>query len=729
MNRLSVLIVEDNSVVAEDIKRCLEGMGYRVPAIAASYAEAIQESSTHMPDVVLMDIKLSGGKTGIQAAEVIARDLNLPIVFLTAHSDPGTLNEAKNANPFGYVVKPFQVGELHTAIEMALYRFKLENRLKKSEAWLSTTLRSIGDAIIATETDGKIAFMNSQAERLTGWSAAEGAGKPVEEVFKIVNGKTGLRLESPIFRALGSKSVVGLEKDAQLIRKDGRIVPVGDSAAPIRDDSGQILGAVLVFRDSSNDEISGMSFSGEEMESHIGEKTAELARADNEDLKKHILELQLAEEKIQHAAYHDALTGLPNRLLFSDRLEMALRNAQRKGDGVAVLYLDLDQFKIINDTMGHALGDRLIQMVGEKLESTLREGDTIARQGGDEFILIIQSIGSVQDVIQVAERIKSLFEEPWKLYETDYFITVSGGIALFPDDGATSALLLQNAENAMYRAKEAGRNLFQLFSPIMQKNAQERLLMDRKFRTALREDQFLVHYQPQFNVQSNSITGMEALIRWNDPEIGLVPPGKFIPLAEETGMILKIGECVLRKSLDTMRRWLDAGMKIERMAVNLSARQFQQKNFCESILEMLDEYSLPPWALELEITESILMYDIEKAAAKLLELEKIGISTAIDDFGTGYSSLNYLKVLPVRKLKIDRSFIMDLHVGRADEAIVRAIIAMAGGLEKEIIAEGVETEEQLDFLLREGCFNIQGFYYSKPLPEEEALKLLSREEN
>ncbi|MFZ3266314.1 MAG: EAL domain-containing protein [Terriglobales bacterium] len=432
-----------------------------------------------------------------------------------------------------------------------------------------------------------------------------------------------------------------------------------------------------------------------------------------------ITDRTLAEDRVQYLAYYDALTGLPNRTLLQDRLSKALASARRHAGKVALLFLDLDRFKDINDSLGHSVGDLLLQGVAERLKKRGREDDTVARLGGDEFLIALTHVKDVPDVAAAAERLMDAMTAGFVVQGNSINVSCSIGISIFPEHGADCETLIKNADAAMYRAKESGRNNFRFFTEDMNVQVVERLTLENSLRLALNNKELSLVYQPQMDISTGRITGLEALLRWQHPELGPVPPDKFIRIAENTGLIVPIGEWVLRTACAQARKWQDEGLPEVSVAVNVSAVQFRQEDFCELIRRVLNETGLGPQYLEFELTESLLLANADVTLSVIQELKSMGVTLAIDDFGTGYSSFGYLRQFRVSKLKIDRSFIRDVAVNPDDAAITTAIISMAKSLHLKVIAEGVEDEAQMAFLRAHQCDEIQGYYFSKPLAVDE----------
>ncbi|MCY0853545.1 putative bifunctional diguanylate cyclase/phosphodiesterase [Cupriavidus sp. D39] len=436
--------------------------------------------------------------------------------------------------------------------------------------------------------------------------------------------------------------------------------------------------------------------------------------------------LKMSEQRLQHLAHHDPLTGLPNRVLFHDRLEQAINRSHRDGSLFALMFLDMDRFKLINDSLGHAVGDRLLQAVASRLKGCLREVDTVARLGGDEFAIILSDLQRGEDATVVAEKMVATLGMPYLLEPHEVFVTPSIGVTIYPEGHVDKARLLEGADVAMYQAKENGRNNFQYYSADMNEAAYERLRTETSLRRALERNEFMLYYQPQMDLQTGAIVGVEALMRWQHPERGRVLPAEFIPILEETGLIIPVGEWVLETACTHFKAWLDAGIAPRRLAVNLSLRQFRHRNLVGTIAGILERTGLSGRHLELEVSESTVMANVQLTVAILERLKVLGIQIAIDDFGTGSSSLSHLKSLPIDTVKIGHPFVLDIPHSRDDAAITAAIISLAQSMRLTSVAEGVETEDQASFLRQQHCDQMQGYLFEKPLPLEAMAEMLRR---
>lgn len=551
---------------------------------------------------------------------------------------------------------------------------------------VQVTLNSIGDAVLCTDISGNVTYLNQVAEAMTGWSVDRALGQPLTEVFRIIDGTTRQPADSPGQRAIAEDRVVGLAMDSILISSDGVESAIEDSSAPIHDRDGQVAGAVIVFHD-------------------VGESRA-------------------MAEKMSHLAQHDFLTGLPNRLLLTERFSRAIGQAMRHHKQVGLLFLDMDYFKNINDSLGHVIGDQVLQSVAKRLGECVRTTDTVCRQGGDEFVILLAEIERQQDAAQVAEKLLAALLVPHCIDGHELHISMSIGISIYPDDGNTANIVMQNADTAMYYAKAKGRNNYQFFTADMNAQAIQRLSVENSLRRALRQGEFELHYQPKIDIASGAMTGAEALIRLQDPELGIIYPSQFVAVAEECGLIVPIGRWVLREACRQVQSWLDFGLQAVPVSVNISAVEFRHIDFLASVASALEETGLAPRYLELELTEGMLMHAAEASIQVLEKLKAMGVQLAIDDFGTGYSSLSYLTRFPIDTLKIDKSFVHDIATNADDAAIVSAVIDMGKNLKQRVVAEGVETDGQLAFLKSHQCDGGQGFLFGSPLPAGDFSRLL-----
>lgn len=526
------------------------------------------------------------------------------------------------------------------------------------------------------EPDNPIVYVNPAFERITGYSRQEVLGRNPRFLHRDDNAQPELEIiQAAVHAQREGKAVL------RNYRKDGSLFWNELSIAPVRDEKGRATHFIGVQNDISD--------------------------------AKHY------QDALEHQANHDTLTGLPNRNLLQDRITQAIVYAERSAHHVIVAFIDLDNFKLVNDSLGHTAGDQLLKAVAERLQSGFRAVDTVARLGGDEFVLILYDQSNEELISQETERINEVFSAPFYIDGQEIFVSYSAGFSLYPQDGRDAEVLLMNADVAMYRAKEQRGNSFQFYAPEMHSKISDRLMLESNMRHALERQEFSLMYQPQFDLRTGKVFGMEALIRWHHPSMGMVSPAKFIPLAEDTGLIVPIGEWVIKTACEQLKAFQNTGLRDLTAAVNLSSRQFKEINLIPSIARILHDTGLAGEYLELELTESILMDHSQEITSTLCELKNMGLKLAIDDFGTGYSSLSYLKSFPMDKLKIDQSFVKDISTGGDNSAIVKAIINLGHSLNLRVIAEGVETKEQLDFLASHNCNEIQGYYYSKPLDAEE----------
>jgi diguanylate cyclase (GGDEF)-like protein/PAS domain S-box-containing protein len=553
----------------------------------------------------------------------------------------------------------------------------------------NATLDSMGEAVLRADLLGNVTYLNRIAEKMTGWRREEALGRPVEDVLRITDGMSGKALGNAVKIVTQEDKTAGLAANSincVLVRRDGFECGIENTTALIHDYDGGVTGAVITFHDV----------------------TAARATA---------LEMS-------HSAQHDVLTDLPNRVLFNDRLTQAIALAERHGKQLAVMFVDLDLFKKINDSLGHAVGDKLLQSVAARLKACVRRADTVSRIGGDEFVILLSQVEHEEDVAYCARKILRVLATPHIIDNKSLDINVSIGGSTYPGDGQDAESLMHKADTAMYEAKQHGRNNYQFFRHDMHARLTARISLEGDLRYALGRNEFLLHYQAKVDLQTGQITGMEALIRWLHPRRGMVSPAEFVPIAEECGLIVPIGRWVLLEACRQARAWNDSGLGVVPVAVNVSAAEFGAKDFLSGVRAVLIATGVEPQNLELELTESVLMHDPESTVVTLVALKAMGVQLAIDDFGTGYSSFTYLRRFPSDALKLHQSFVQEITTDREDATIVSAMINIGKSLKQRVIAEGVETRAQLKFLQLHGCSEGQGYYFSRPVAAVQAAKLL-----
>jgi len=684
-----LLLVEDNPGDARLLREMFDEAGAKGAELrqAVNMHEAELELRERAFDIVLLDLGLpdAQGLEAVRRTHAVAP--RVPLVVLTGLDDESLATQALQEGAQDYLIKgQIETRGLLRALRYAIERKNMEEALFVVKERAQVTLNCIGDAVVCTDLAGNITFLNLVAEKMTGWPWEEAVGRPMGEVIRIQDAVTRETTPNPMDAAVGLNRTVHLPSDCILIRRDGFETPIEDSVAPIHDREGKATGAVIVFRDVS------------------------VARA--------------MAAQMTHSAQHDFLTGLPNRVLLNDRVNQAIGLAARHAKKVAVLFLDLDGFKHINDSLGHPIGDKLLQSVAKRLVSCVRSSDTVSRQGGDEFVVLLSEMEQQEDAAISALRILGAVSEAHSIDQHDLHLTTSIGVSVYPGDGLDAETLVKNADTAMYQAKENGRQSYQFFKPAMNVRAVERQSIEESLRRALERKEFSLHYQPKVRLATGAITGAEALIRWTHPTRGPVSPANFIPVAEDCGLILPIGQWVLREACKQARAWLDAGLPLGTIAVNISSMEFRDDNFLESVFATLSETGLDPKSLELELTESVLMKRAESAASVLKTLRARGVQIAVDDFGTGYSSLSYLRKFPIDALKIDQSFVRQITSAPDDTTIVTAVISMGRSLKLRVVAEGVETQEELAFLQARLCDEAQGYYLGRPVLPQQFTKLL-----
>lgn len=689
MNR--VLIVTGHANDAQALSEALENAsdGPYVIETISLLAPALQRISNGEIDAILLDLSLADSKGIATFDQLYAVASQVPILILSGVEEAELAALAVQRGAQGYLSKGYFDSYLvPQTVCNIIQRKAVEENVFIEKARAEVTLNSISDAVIGTDMNGNVDYLNVAAEKMTGWQREEARGKPISVVMQIIKGATREPQRNPIELVLEKDQEMKLMAGTILIRRDGKECAIEDSAAPIHDSNGQLSGAVIVFHD--------------------------------------ITDAQAMALKMAYLAQHDFLTNLPNRVLLNDRITHAIVVAERRNSHLAVMYLDLDNFKQINDSLGHCIGDRLLQSVAQRLSACVRRSDTVSRQGGDEFVVLLSEDNNAEDAALTAQKILTAMSMPHVLDEHQLRVTTSIGISTYPADGLNAEALVKNADSAMYQAKERGRNNYQFFASNLSNQSVTRQALEVQLRVALQRREFVLHYQPKFNLASGAITGTEALLRWNHPQLGQLPPSRFVSIAENCGLIVEIGRWVLREACVQACLWRDAGLLCGPMAVNVSALEFRSQDFVAALQAILKETGLPASALQLELSESALMREAQTSMQILQQLRGLGVLLAVDEFGTGYSSLTQLAQFPLDVLKIDQSFVQTLDVQDDNRVIVSALIAMGNSLKLRLVAEGVENLAQLAFLKGQHCEEGQGFFFSPPLAAERLSALLMR---
>jgi diguanylate cyclase (GGDEF)-like protein/PAS domain S-box-containing protein len=684
----TVLLIENDAEQIRIIRAMFDDEGSR--SFKLTHVDCFRDAETylagHSVDIVLLDLGLTNPE-GLEAVRrTRATAPHASIVLLSSMDDEPKAIQAIHEGAQDYLIKgQIEPRKLMRALGNAVERTTNEEILTDEKDRVQATLNSIADAVICTDMAGNITFFNPVAGSMVGWPLKEAAGRHLSDVFRMVDATTRKPILDPMAKAASENLTGNLPLNSVLIHRDGHEVFIEDSVAPIHDRDEKVTGAVIVFRDVS------------------------AARAQS--------------EQITHLAEHDSLTGLPNRLLFSDRVGQAISLARRHGGQAAVLFLDLDGFKHINDSLGHTAGDMLLQSVAKRLLACVRDPDTVSRHGGDEFALLLQDIHRPENAAVTARRILKALGEVHSVDGHQLHVTASIGVSIYPDDGFDAETLIRNADTAMYWAKKNGSQCFQFYTPELNICALESQFTKEDLRLALERNELTLHYQPKVNLKTGAIIGTEALSRWNHPTCGAIPPARFIPIAEESGLILPIGAWVFQEACSQARAWAVAGLPAKTMAVNVSGVQFQSYDFLDGLFAALNKTGMDPALLELDLTESVLMHHPERTASILKSLRAKGVHVSVDNFGTGHSSLTSMQKLPLNAVKIDRSFVRQITTLPGGTAAVEAFIGMARSLDLRVIAQGVETTEDLEFLWDHDCDEAQGNFFSRPVPPDQLTRL------
>jgi diguanylate cyclase (GGDEF)-like protein/PAS domain S-box-containing protein len=687
--RLRILLLEDRDSDADLVKIELRRAGFDADVTRVITEEEYCAALEPGYDLILSDYALPQF-SGLRALGILKESgLDVPFILVSGTIGEEAAVEAMQMGASDYLIKD-RLGRLGNSIRQTLEKRRLEeeNRLFTDTLRLrNRAIESSLNAIIITDArhpDHAIEYVNPAFERISGYAAREVIGRNCRFLQGNDRSQGSLQqIRAALRHHQEGKAVL------RNYRKDGTVFWNDLLIAPVRNDAGEVTHFVGIVND--------------------------------------VTEIINYQQQLERQANYDGLTGLANRNLLQDRLRQGIAYAQRRSRQLALLFIDLDNFKLVNDSLGHEAGDRLIREVALRLKACMREDDTVSRLGGDEFVVALFDVDNDDLVLHAMQRIVAEMARPFPIGDRDLYVTSSIGVSVYPKDGEDGITLLRNADTAMYRAKEQGRNGFHFYTSDMNDRAVERLVLETRLRSALDRGEFSLLYQPIVDLRSGKVVAVEALLRWTNPVDGLVLPSRFIPIAEETGLILSIGDWVLRTACAQGRAWQQAGLPEVKIAVNLSARQFGREKLLQSVAEALESSGLPPRCLELELTESLLMQNADSVVVTLRRLKTMGIALSIDDFGTGYSSLSYLREFPVDRLKIDRSFIQDIREGAGGAPIVNAVTSLGRSLNMKVVAEGIETAEQLRFVRERGCDEGQGFLFRKPVPAAEIAALLKQD--
>jgi len=637
---------------------------------------------------VLADLDLPDSSGLDTFAQLHGAAPQVPILILTDTQHEVVARIALRQGAYDYFLKGHRDDYLLAkALRTIIERHESAALLYEEQDRARVALDAIGDAVISSDLENKVTYMNAVAEKMTGLNRSEASGLKVEDVFQVVDSATGEQVREAMELAMRDQAATAL--NPHLNGAASEAAPFEDSAVPIHNRQGEVIGAVMVFRDMGTS--------------------------------------RTLSNRMLYLAQHDPLTDLPNRVLLHDRLNHAISLAHRRRTPMAVLFLDVDHFKHVNDSLGHVIGDRLLQSVAQRLLGCVRRSDTVCRQGGDEFVILLSEINQAQDAAVSAEKMLQALAAPHRIDSHELRVTGSIGIVVYPDDGTDTDALLKNADFAMYHAKDQGRNNYQFFEPDLNVRALERQVLECGLRSAIDSHELVLHYQPKVDLENGAIVGAEAFLRWRHPERGIILPGQFVPIAEVCGSIIPIGRWVLREACRQARAWQDAGIGV-RVAINVSPPELRDRDFVHWVRTILNETGLDPPDLEIELREAVLMHDSQFALEVLNALKAVGVQLALDDFGTGYSSLSHLKRFPIDILKIDQTFVSELHTDSGTNSIVNAVIGMGKSLGMQVVAEGVESREQLTCLQELACPQGQGFYLSEPLTAAEFTRLCRRKQ-
>lgn len=706
-DKSKILLFEKEAAFAIDVRQAMAAFGHGDLTVVCVKEQLLETARKARPDLILVGISLAGWRDWLEAVEEVAALFNIPLIYLSFDADAELFDRALLGNPYAFLLKPFSPLQLSYAVEIALARHKLMKYPERGVVDYRNVFELGGSAMIVLDDCGTVMMINQEFEVLSGYTKEAVIGRKNWSDFFLDDLQSMLEMSKH------------LQAEERNVFSHGLPVLFAGNGQPGKSVCLKVkqLGQAGQYIASIFDAVEV-----EQAEKDLHVLNAELVRI-NAELRRELFERTNYEKVLLHQANHDSLTGLPNRQLLFDRLNQAIAYVDRSSSMLALMLIDLDSFKPINDTMGHVAGDALLKEVAGRLQVCLRKYDTVARFGGDEFVIIANDMPDIHDVVRFADKVLEIFQQPFDVLGKSVCATASIGLAIYPLQSSSSECLMKMADTAMYQAKYEGGNDYRFFTESMSLKLDRRTLMEKKLKAALDREEFLVHYQPRIDVVTRKIIGMEALMRWQPVDGPLAYPADFFSILEECGMIVPVGEWLLEKICQQNRAWHDAGLPSLRVAVNVSERQFNQDDFAERVSRALSNSRLDPRFLEIELPEQIVMNNVVESVSRLKKLKSTGVTISLDNFGTGYSSLTHLNRLPIDDIQIDKSLINCVVTDQNDANVVSAIIAMGHSLGKNLVAEGVESEGQFMFLAQRSCNEMQGHFFSKPLTSNEFEKL------
>ncbi len=705
--KVKILLFEKEAAFAEEVGHALTTFGYSAPAVVCDKEQLLEVTLAIKPDLILVGVSINGYFDFTETVEEVAHQSDIPLVYLSSHAYSDLAGSGKIANPYAFLLKPFNSIQLNYAIEVAISRHALEKSSCDCTAGYRNVFELGGIATMVLDGSGAVALVNQEFESLAGFTREQILGHKnwndffFDEFSDVIENS---RSQSP-------ETADGVNSDLPVL-----FIGSGEGTKSVYLKVKPLTGTDRYVASMFN----VAEIKGAEREIHA--LNSELMRM-NDELRREIFERENYEKVLLHQANHDTLTGLPNRQLLFDRLQQAIAYVDRNSSMLALMLVDLDSFKIINDTMGHVAGDALLKEVAGRIQACLRKYDTVARFGGDEFVIIANDMPDIHDIVGFTDKVFDMFQQPFELLGKPVFATASIGLAIYPLQSRSTDCLLKMADTAMYQAKSEGGNAYRFFTESMSLKLDRRATMEKKLKAALDREEYLAHYQPRIDVATRKIIGMEALMRWQPIDGPLAYPADFFSILEESGMIVPVGEWMLEKVCEQSRAWHEAGLPPLRVAVNISERQFNQDDFADRVANTLAKSRLDPSFLEIELPEQIVMNNVVDSISRLKKLKSTGVTISVDNFGTGYSSLTHLSRLPIDDIQIDKSLVNCIMTDEKDANVVSAIISMVHGLGKNLLAEGVESEDQFMFLAQRRCKEMQGHFFSKPLTPLEFEKL------